>query len=166
MRRFNRAVVVGCLLASAAWLGLAQNRGGRYDQQINSNVARVLLSDKDYKDVSVQVEDGIVTLTGSVALDSTRRNLAVQIGHLSHVAGVDNQVVLSPPAPPDQILYGRVMSRLQEAGYGDLTAQVHEGAVVLKGYVRTQRDWSWAREIVMLTPGVKEVETRLSIVSP
>jgi osmotically-inducible protein OsmY len=152
-------------LASAAWL-LAQNRGGRYDQQINSNVARVLLGDKDCKDVSVQVEDGIVTLAGSVALDSTRRNLAVQISRISHVAAVDNQIVLSPSAPPDSILYRRVMSRLQEAGYGDVTAQVHEGAVILKGYVRTQRDWVWAREIVMLTPGVKEVEARLSIVSP
>jgi osmotically-inducible protein OsmY len=166
MRRLYRAVLVGCFLASAAWLVPAQNRGGRYDQQISSNVARVLLGDRDYKNVSVQVGDGIVTLTGSVVLDSTRRNLAVQIGHISHVAGVDNQVVLSPLAPPDNILYGRVMSRLQEAGYGEVTAQVHEGAVILKGYVRTQRDWSWAKEIVMLTPGVKEVEARLSIVSP
>ena len=166
MRRLYRTVVLGCLFASAAWLVLAQNPGGRYDQQINSNVARVLLSDKDCKDVSVLVEDGIVTLTGSVALDSTRRNLAVQISHISHVAGVDNQIVLSPPAPPDNILYSRVMSRLQEAGYGDVTAQVHEGAVILKGYVQTQRDYSWAREIVMLTPGVKEVEARLRVISP
>lgn len=166
MRRLSRMIIMGGFLASTAWLGLAQDRGGRYDQQISSNVARVLLSDKDYKNVGVQVEDGIVTLTGGVVLDSTRRNLAVQIQHISHVAGVDNQIVLSPPAPPDNILYGRVMSRLQESGYGDLTAQVHEGAVILKGYVRTQRDWAWAREIVMLTPGVKEVEARLSIVSP
>jgi len=166
MRRLYRAVIIACFLASAACLVLAQNRGGRYDQQIYSNVARVLLSDRDYQSVSVQVEDGIVTLTGSVFLDSTRRNLVGEIRHISHVAGVDNRLVLSPPAPPDNILYGRVMSRLQESGYGDLTAQVHEGAVILKGYVRTQRDWAWAREIVMLTPGVKEVEARLSIVSP
>jgi osmotically-inducible protein OsmY len=159
-------IIVGSLLASAAWLGLAQDLVGRYDQQISSNVARVLLNDRDYKDVSVVVEDGIVTLTGSVVLDSTRRNLVVQIRHISHVAGVDDRIVLSPPAPPDNILYGRVMSRLQESGYSDLTAQVHEGAVILKGYVRTQRDWAWAKEIVLLTPGVKEVEARLSIVSP
>ena len=166
MRRLSHMIIVGSLLASAALLSLAQDLGGRYDQQISSNVARVLLNDKDYKDVSVVVEDGIVTLTGSVILDSTRRNLVVQIRHISHVAGVDDQIVLSPPAPPDNILYGRVMSRLQESGYGDLTAQVHEGAVILKGYVRTQRDWAWAKEIVLLTPGVKEVEARLSIVSP
>ena len=123
------------------------------------------MSDKDYKNVSVQVEDGIVKLTGRVVLDSTRRNLTVQIRHIPHVAGIDNQLVLSPPAPPDYILYGRVMSRLQEGGYGDVTAQVHDGAVILKGYVRTQQDWVWAKEIVMLTLGVKEVEARLSIVS-
>ena len=166
MRRLSRMILIGSLLASAVGLGLAQDRGGRYDQQISSNVARVLLSDKDYKDVSVQVEDGIVTLTGSVVLDSTRRNLAAQIRHIPRIAGVDNQIVLSPPAPPDNILYGRVMSRLQESGYGDLTAHVHEGTVILKGYVRTQKDWAWAKEIVLLTPGVKEVEARLSIVSP
>ena len=166
MRRLSRMILIGSLLASAVGLGLAQDRGGRYDQQISSSVAWVLLSDKDYKDVSVQVEDGIVTLTGSVVLDSTRRNLAAQIRHIPRIAGVDNQIVLSPPAPPDNILYGRVMSRLQESGYGDLTAHVHEGTVILKGYVRTQKDWAWAKEIVLLTPGVKEVEARLSIVSP
>jgi osmotically-inducible protein OsmY len=166
MRRLSQIVGVGCLLVASAWLSAAQDRGGRYDQQIRSNVARVLLSDKDYKDVSAEVEDGIVTLSGSVVLDSTRRNLAVQVRRISHLAGVDNQVALSPPAPPDNILYGRVMSRLQEAGYEDVTAQVHEGAVILKGNVRTQRDWFWAKEIVMLTPGVKEVEARLTVVSP
>ena len=166
MRQLYLAVVVLGLLARAAWPGLTQDRSSRYDQQISSNVARVLLSNKDYKDVSVQVEDGIVKLTGRVNLDSTRRNLTVQIRHIPHVAGIDNQLVLSPPAPPDNILYSRVMSRLQEAGYGDVTAQVHEGVVILKGYVQTQRDYSWAREIVMLTPGVKEVEARLRVISP
>jgi osmotically-inducible protein OsmY len=166
MRWLSKIAVILCLLASPAWQGAGQNQGGRYDQQISSNAARVLLGAKDYHHVSVQVEDGIVILTGSVALDSTRRNLAVQIGHISHVAGVDNRLVLSPAALPDNILYGRVTSRLQETGYPDVTAQVHEGAVILSGYVRTQKDWARAREIVMLTPGVKEVDARLSIVSP
>jgi osmotically-inducible protein OsmY len=153
-------------LVAFAALATSQERGTRYDQQISSNVARVLLSDQEYKDVSAEVEDGIVTLSGSVVLDSARRNLAVHIRHISHVAGVDNQIVLSPAAPPDSILYGRVISRLQEAGYSDVKAQVHEGAVILKGSVRTQRDWFWAKEIVALTPGVKEVEARMTVVNP
>lgn len=166
MRQLSRMAALWFLTVAAAWPGFAQERGGRYDQQIRSNVARVLLSDIDYKDVSAEVEDSIVTLSGSVVVDSTRRNLAGQVRHIPHVARVENQVVLSPPAPPDNILYSRVMSRLQGAGYEDVTVQVREGTVILKGNVRTQRDWNWAKEIVILTPGVKEVEARLAIVSP
>jgi osmotically-inducible protein OsmY len=163
MRMPFRIVALGCLLTSATWLAFTQVRGGRYDQQIRSNVARVLLTDKDYKDVGAEVEDGVVTLAGSVVLDSTRRNLTVQIRHIAHVAGVDNKLVLSPPAPPDNILYGRVISRLQDAGYNGVTAQVHEGAVILRGNVRTQKDVFRTKEIVMLIPGVKEVEATLTI---
>ena len=109
MRQLSRMVALWFLMVAAASPCFAQERGGRYDQQIRSNVARVLLSDKDYRDVSAEVEDSIVTLTGSVVVDSTRRNLASQVRHISHVARVENQVVLSPPAPPDNILYSRVM---------------------------------------------------------
>jgi osmotically-inducible protein OsmY len=165
MRLFLRMAALVCLLTVAAWPGQTPNRGGRYDQQIRSNVARVLLSDKNYQKVSAEVEDGVVTLAGSVALDSTRRNLAVQIRHIAHVTGIDNKLVLSPPAPPDNILYGRVISRLEDAGYSDVTAQVHEGAVILSGNVRSQKDVFRTKEIVMLIPGVKEVEANLTIVS-
>lgn len=166
MKRLSLIVGFWCLLAGTVWPGWAQERGGRYDQQIRSNIARVLLSDKDCKDVQAEVDDGMVVLTGSVVLDSTRRNLAVQVRHIPYVAGVENQLVLSPPAPPDNILYGRVMARLQDAGYEGVTAQVHEVAVILRGNVRTQRDWNSAKQIVILTPGVKEVEARLTIVTP
>jgi hypothetical protein len=165
MRQFYLAVVILGLLACAAWPGLTQDRSGRYDQQISSNVARVLLSNKDCKDVSVEVEDGIVKLTGRVNLDSTRRNLTVQIRHIPHVAGIDNQLVLSPPAPPDNILYGRVISRLQEAGYGDVTASTRRSCHP-QGVRAQATRLGLAKEIVILTRGVKEVEARLSIVSP
>lgn len=166
MKRLIQITAVGCLLIAFAYPSAGQSRGGRYDQQIRSNVARVLLSDREYNDVSVDVEDGIVILTGSVVLDSTRHNLAARIRHILHVARVDNRLVLSPPAPLDKALHGRVISRLREAGYSDMTVQVHEGAVVLKGYVRTQKDWARAKEIVTSTPGVKEVVARMVMVAP
>jgi osmotically-inducible protein OsmY len=151
------------LAAGTAW---AQTRGGRYDQQILSNVARVLAGDPQYQNVTVKVEDGIVTLSGTVELDSARRNLSVRVLHIAHVEGVENQLTLAPPASPDQVLYGRVLSRLQDAGYKDVRIEVHEGAVTLTGTVRSQRDLNWAKEIASLTPGVKEVEARLQIVTP
>jgi osmotically-inducible protein OsmY len=166
MKRTLWVAAFGCMLALAASAVLAQARGGRYDQQILSNVARVLAGDPQCKNVTVEVEDGVVTLAGSVELDSTRRNLAARIRHIDHVVGVENQLVLSPPAPPDHVLYGEVQRRLLDAGYKDITIQVHEGAVVLNGIVRTQKDWNAARQIVGLTPGVKEVEAKLTIATP
>ncbi len=157
---------LGCMLLFAAPAGPAQAQSGRYDQQILSNVARVLAGNPQYKNVTVQVEDGIVTLAGSVELDSMRRSLAVKVSHIAHVAGVENQLTLSPPAPPDHLLYGVVKNRLLDAGYSTITIEVHEGVVILTGAVRTQRDWNRAREIASLTPGVKEVESRLQIVTP
>jgi osmotically-inducible protein OsmY len=157
------AFACGLLFADT---GFTQTRGGRYDQQILSNVARVLAGDPQYQNVTVKVEDGIVILSGNVQLDSARRNLSVRVLHIAHVEGVENQLVLAPPAPPDQILSSRVLSRLQDAGYKDVTVQVHEGTVILLGTVRNQRDWNSAKEIVSLTPGVKEVEARLQIATP
>jgi len=46
--------------------------GGRYDQDILSATTRLLESRSEYKEVHAQVEDGIVTLTGTVRLESSR----------------------------------------------------------------------------------------------
>jgi hyperosmotically inducible periplasmic protein len=154
------AVLWTGLLASAA---LGQQQGGRYDTQIRARVAQVLAGNRDYKNVKAAVEDGIVTLSGEVELHSVRRGLVTRIHHIAHVAGVENQIVLAPPAVPDNILSGRVQTQLQDAGYRTLTIQVHEGGVTLRGTVRNQREQEAVRQLVSATPGVKEVEIRLSI---
>ncbi|HLW55157.1 MAG TPA: BON domain-containing protein [Candidatus Angelobacter sp.] len=166
MKRVLYAALI-CFVALATLAARGQEKGGRYDQQILSNVARVLSADAQFKNVTVQVEDGVVILGGSVELDSVRRDLAVKIGHIDHVAEVVNQIVLSPAAVPDNILSDLVASRLADAGYPEITVAVHEGAVTLHGAVRTQRSWNWVRQLVALTPGVKEVQAmQLQIVAP
>src|SRR5260370_32891842 len=105
MKRTLWVAAFGCLLVLAALAAPAQARGGRYDQQILSNVARVLGGDPQYKNVTVDVEDGVVTLAGSVELDSTRRNLVVRIHHIDHLSRAENQLVLSHSAPACHALY-------------------------------------------------------------
>jgi osmotically-inducible protein OsmY len=165
MKRMLLAAGLLCMLALATSTARPQG-AGRYDQQILSNVARVLAGDAQYKNVTVTAEDGIVTLAGSVELDSARRQLGVKVSHIPHVAGVENRLVLAPPALPDEILYGRVQETLADAGYQGITIEVHQGLVVLKGVVRTQRDWNRVKQIAGWTQGVKEVEARMSIASP
>jgi hyperosmotically inducible periplasmic protein len=161
-RRTARWIAPFCWLAVLMPAALGQ-QGGRYDAQIRPRVAQVLARNKDFKNVKADVEDGIVTLSGDVALHSVRRGLVARIHRIAHVVGVENQIVLAPPAVPDNILSGRVQTQLQDAGYSTLTIQVHEGGVILHGTVRNRHDWDTVRELVSSTPGVKEVEVRLSV---
>jgi hyperosmotically inducible periplasmic protein len=144
----------------------AQSRGGRYDEQIRTEVTKLLASKSECKNVKATVDDGVVTLTGNVELDSERRTLVTRVRRIAHVEEVDNQIVLSPPAPLDTVLYARVSRRLQDAGYSQVKVQVHEGAVILQGSVRTMRDRQSAVQLAWSTEGVKEVEAKLSVMQP
>jgi osmotically-inducible protein OsmY len=159
------AAVAGCILyvASAAQ---AQARGGRHDDEIRKAVAHLLASKSECKNVKAVVDDGVVTLTGNVELDSERRTVVTRIRRLPHVEGVDNQIVLSPPAPLDDVLYSRINSRLRNAGYDQVTVHVHEGSVILQGGVRTERDRHSVVQLAWATDGVKEVEAKLSVMQP
>jgi hyperosmotically inducible protein len=163
LRRGPHWIVMLCWMGLLVSAVVGQQQGGRYDAQIRARVAQVLAGNKDYKNVKAAVEDSIVTLSGEVELHSVRRSLVTRVHRIAHVAGVENQIVLAPPAVPDNILSGRVQTQLQDAGYGTLTIQVHEGGVTLHGTVRNRHDWDAVRQLVSLTPGVKEVEVRLSI---
>lgn len=162
-RKRPRWIATLCWMAFLVSAAVGQQQGGRYDAQIRARVAQLLTGNKDYKNVKAEVEDSIVTLSGDVELHSVRRGLVSRVHHVAHVAGVEDQIVLAPPAVPDNILSGRVQTQLQDAGYGTLTIQVHEGGVILHGTVRNRHDWEAVRQLVSLTPGVKEVEARLSI---
>ncbi|MBZ5504438.1 MAG: BON domain-containing protein [Acidobacteriia bacterium] len=144
----------------------SQAHGGRYDEQIRSEVAKLLAAKSECKNVKATVDDGVVTLTGNVELDSERRTLVTRVRRIAHVEEVDSQILLSPPAPLDNVLYARVSRRLHDAGYAQVTIQVHEGAVILQGSVRTMRDRHSVLQLAWNTEGVKEVEAKLSVMQP
>ncbi|HXA86112.1 MAG TPA: BON domain-containing protein [Candidatus Dormibacteraeota bacterium] len=161
----SRAAVAACILfvASAAQ---AQARGGRYDDEIRKAVAHLLASKSECKNVKAVVDDGVVTLTGSVELDSERLTVVARIRRLLHVEDVENQILLAPPAPLDNVLYARVKRRLNDAGYDQLSVHVHEGAVILQGSVRTERDRHSVVQLAWTTKGVKEVDAKLAVMQP
>lgn len=144
----------------------AQTKGGRYDDQIRAEIAQLIASKSECRNVKATVDDGVVTLTGNVELDSERRTLVTRVRRIAHVEEVDNQIVLAPPAPLDNVLLARVSHRLQDAGYSQVTVQVHEGAVILNGSVRTMRDRHMVEQLAWGTEGVKEVEARLAVMQP
>lgn len=139
--------------------------GGPYDEQIRARVQQILKREARYRNVKADVEDSVVTLTGSVELDSSRRSLVDRIRRIPRVESVENELVLDPPAMPDKELYSRVQRNLEDAGYRALTVKVHDGAVILEGMVADQQARQRVIEMVRRIEGVKEVDARLSFAS-
>lgn len=166
MKRFLALAVIAAGILCAASAAPSQTRGGRYDDEIRQAVARLLASKSECKNVKAVVDDGVVTLTGSVELDSERLTVVARVRRIPHVEEVENQILLAPPAPLDNVLYGRVSRRLRDAGYDQVSVHVHEGAVILQGNVRTERDRHSVVQLAWSTKGVKEVEAKLSVMQP
>jgi osmotically-inducible protein OsmY len=166
MQRILGAVTIASVLMCATAIAVAQSRGGRYDDQIRADVAKLLASKSECKNVKAKVDDSVVTLTGTVELDSERRTIVTRVRRIPHVEEVDSQILLAPPAPLDDELYARITRRLRDAGFEQIKPQVHEGAVVLQGSVRTMRDRHAAVELAWSTEGVQEVESQLSVMQP
>ena len=137
-------------------------KGGRYDQQVQAATSRIL-QEGNYKNVHAQVEDGIVTLRGTVKLESARTSLEYKVRHLRNVAGVRNEVVLDPPPVDDKALVGQLSHRLREAGLEMIKIKAHNGAVTLIGVVRTQRERDRSIQTAWSTHGVREVDPQLSV---
>ena|SRR6266446_5837653 len=66
--RSSQLLVLLLLVGLAPALFSQQTKGGRYDQQIQADVEKVLKSKSKFQNVQATTEDGIVTLTGTVKI--------------------------------------------------------------------------------------------------
>ena len=164
MKKLVHALTVFLFIA-ASIPAPGQAQGGRNDRQIETAAIKIIKGKSQFKNVTVQVEDAIATLRETVELESSRVEIGDRVGRIANIAGVRNEVVLDPPAMPDEILLGHVTHNLIDAGYEFIRVSVHNGSVVIWGTVRTWRDREWLIQTVRRTEGVKEVESRLSVAS-
>src|SRR5580693_6456294 len=74
---------------------------GRYDQQIQQAVSRKIHDAKRLQSVSSSVEDGIVTLTGTVNLYQDKLDAAKKTKKLANVTGVRNDIAVAGETVPD-----------------------------------------------------------------
>ena len=68
---------------------------GRYDQQIQQAVSQKMLSTKHLQGVYSSVEDGIVSLSGSVNLYQDKLEAAKKIKKVANLSGVRNDIVVA-----------------------------------------------------------------------
>ncbi|MBW8869357.1 MAG: BON domain-containing protein [Acidobacteriales bacterium] len=160
-------LVLGVLLAVSAWAAPAVGTG-RYDQQIQQDVTKSLTSKDKWQGITASVDDGIVTLQGSVKVLIDKLDAQKKASKVEHVAGVRNQVEVSSTASDEQ-LQKQLSDKLRydRVGYGiafnALALKVENGVATISGDVRDYPARDSAVAIAATTPGVKEVVDNINV---
>jgi len=143
---------------------------GRYDEQIQQAVSRKIHDAKQLQSVSSSVEDGIVTLTGTVNLYQDKLDAAKKAKKIAKVTGVRDDIVVAGEAVPDSQLQQKLAKKLayDRVGYYDnafnyIALNVKDGVVTLTGDTLFDVPKDSALAIVAGTPGVKDVVNDVNV---
>src|SRR6266403_871289 len=143
---------------------------GRYDQQIQQKVTHKLHDAKQLQGVNSSVEDGIVTLPGTVGLYQDKLDAAKKTKKLANVTGVRNDIAVAGETVPDAQLQQKLAKKLayDRVGYYDnafnyLALSVKEGVATINGDTLNDVAKDSALAIVARTPGVKDVVNQVNV---
>ena len=158
----NLSAVTVVLLVLLSMTAMAST--GRYDQQIQQAVSQKMHDAKQMQNVNSSVEDGIVTLTGTVDLYQDKLDAAKKIKKLANVAGVRNDITVAGANVPDDQLQQKLAKKVayDRVGYYDntfnyLAIDVKDGVATITGDAVYDVPLDSAMSIVARTPGIKDV---------
>jgi hyperosmotically inducible periplasmic protein len=169
----------GLGMLDGASVGVAQSATssvgqGPNDAQIQVDVTKALDS-KRFKDVKSSVQNGVVTLTGTVDLYSAKMDADDRAHHRKNVKGVENLIEVAGPEVDDVTLRNKLAEKLayDRVGYGTtafnaFTIGVEKGVVTLGGTAYGPTDKDSALSLVENYAGVKDVIDNVEVapVSP
>ena len=170
-RRMGALLAVGVLNATL----VAQTAAAtRYDNQIQTTVAAKLAAKKQFQNVQSKVEDGIVTLTGTVDLYQRKLDAAKLARKTARAQGVRNLIAVAGPNVADEQIEQKLGRKLAyvRVGYDNtfdyFALGVKDGVVTVEGQDRTGVGRDEALADIYNQPGVKDVIENISLepVSP
>jgi len=170
--KLNFRKLAGSLLAVgllSATLMAETGAAARYDTQVQNAVTQKLASKDQYKNVNARVEDGIVTLTGTVDLYQRKLDAAKLARKIPNAQGVRNLITVAGPNVPDEQLQQKLATKLTyvREGYDStfdyFALGVKDGVVTIAGQDRTGVGKDEALADIANMPGVKDVIDQVSI---
>jgi osmotically-inducible protein OsmY len=121
-------------------------------------------------EVAISVQDGTVTLRGTVGSIKERRAAAEIAKSVPGVRAVDDELSVNPlDRPEDLELKGAALQALMssdDAPADQIDVSVHAGWVTLKGTVKHQHQSDAAFEAVSGLPGRGGITNEIKVVSP
>lgn len=159
-------LMVGVLSAT---LVAQTSAAARYDNQIQTAITQRLAAKSQFADVKSGVEDGIVTLTGTVDLYQRKLDAAKIARKTASVQGVRNLITVAGPTVPDAQLEEKLARKLTyvRVGYDNtfeyFALGVKDGVVTVEGQDRTGVGRDEALADIANMPGVKDVIANISV---
>jgi hyperosmotically inducible periplasmic protein len=173
MTRERFLKIMRSLLASALvntpLLAQPAPSAARYDNQIQTTVEKKLGAKKQFHDVKPSVEDGIVTLNGTVDVYQQKLDAAKTTRKVSKVQGVRNLIDVAGANVPDAQLAQQLAKKLTyvRVGYDNafdyFALSVKDGVVTVTGEDRTGVGRDEALADVYNQPGVKDVIDEIAV---
>ncbi len=139
----------------------------RSDEEIARAVSNVLdwSVTVPHGHVKVQVQDGMVTLSGEADWGYQKFATEEAVRQLMGVVSVNNQITIKPAVKPqdvkDQIENAFRRNALLDARR--VTVETRGGKVILRGSVRTWAEREQVERAAWAAPGVSEVESTIGI---
>ena len=166
-RELVGAILVAGLMGA---MSLAQTPAAtRYDNQIQTTVTEKLATKSQFRDVKATVEEGIVTLTGTVDLYQGKLDAAKLARKTAKAQGVRDLLTVEGPIVPDAQLEQKLATKLRyvRVGYDNtfdyFALGVKDGVVTVEGQDRTGIGRDEALADIANMPGVKDVIENVSI---
>ena len=168
----NFKKLAGSLLAVgilSATLMADTGAASRYDGQVQNAVTQKLASKNQYKNVNANVEDGIVTLTGTVDLYQRKLDAAKLAKKIPNAQGVRNLITVAGANVSDEQLEQKLATKLTyvRVGYDStfdyFALGVKDGVVTVAGQDRTGVGKQEALAEIANMPGVKDVIDQVSV---
>ena len=170
MIRKKLARLAGLLLVTGLLsAALAAQTAARYDNQIQNTVAQKLAAKSQFRAVQSSVEDGIVTLRGSVEPYQRKLDAAKLARKVANVQGVRNLITVAGPNVPDAQLEQKLAKKLRYArsGYDNtfdyFALGVKDGVVTVEGQDLTGVGRDEVLADIRNMPGVKDVIANISM---
>jgi osmotically-inducible protein OsmY len=142
----------------------------RYDSSIEQKVTQDLSQKKQFSNVQASVEDGIVTLKGTVDRYQDKLDAAKKARKVEHASGVRNLIEVAGPTVPDTQLQAQIAKKLRydRVGYYDnmfdyLSIGVNNGVATVSGATMNDVARDSALAIVQRMPGVKDVVNNITL---
>lgn len=162
MKSLTVFVFAAALMLPAAF---AQND----DSHLQAEVQKALSASR-FKGIQASVQNGVVTLSGSVDLFNTKLNAEQKVHHVKGIGAIRDDIQVAGPEIPDQ----QLQAKLQQAiAYGlvgyvpvafqAITVQVQNGVVTLGGHAAGPVAASDCVAIVENTKGVKDVIDNIQV---